>query len=115
MSTILLIEDDTEVARMIVMVLRIEGYNVHVAKDCVSALEYLATFPKTSLILMDLITAGTKDQWFLARLQSDSKLQHVPVIAVNDRPVLFSGVAETVQKPFQWAKLLALIKRHVSV
>lgn len=77
-------------------------------------LESVATFPKTSLILLDLMTAGLKEQWFLTRLQSDPQFQRVPVIAVNDRPVLFAGVAGTVQKPFQWAKLLALIKHHIS-
>lgn len=110
---ILIIEDEKQIARMIELELRHEGYDVCIAYDGVTGLQSAAdTAPDA--ILLDLMLPGLSGMEVCRRVRAFSD---IPIIMLTARDEtidkvagLDSGANDYVTKPFAMEELLARIR-----
>lgn len=115
MKTILIVEDDKDINKMLQKVLKINGYNIKSAYSGTEAL--LLHNDDVDLIILDLMLPGKSGEEIINELK---KIKNVPVIvtsAINDidkKLNLFNlGADDYVTKPFNNDELLARIKVHL--
>ncbi|MBS4196620.1 response regulator transcription factor [Lederbergia citri] len=111
---ILLVEDETQIARVLKMELEYEGYQVTVEHDGKAGLE-TATQNEIDLILLDVMLPGLSGIEVLRRLRKEDRV--TPVILLTARNSTFDKVAgldhganDYVTKPFEIEELLARIR-----
>lgn len=108
---ILLIEDDRDLAEVIVEVLRTEGYRVVHASDGRAALGLLAEGELPDLILLDLMMPNMNGWEFREAQLHEPRLAEIPVIVLSAtgeraRPI---DVARILRKPVTIENLLRAI------
>ena len=117
MSTILLVEDDAEIAELTVGRLERAGFEVLVANDRASGIE-LACAKLPDLILMDVqLSADLRGGLEATRfLKSNSATRKIPILVLSasampaDREQAFAaGCDELEEKPFDTVRLLEKI------
>jgi CheY-like chemotaxis protein len=113
-GSLLVVEDNPEFRRLLVYVLRKEGYRTAVACDGLAALRRLRSGTLPRLILLDL-RMPVMSGWELARiLGEDASLASIPVLAMSGEEIqekdlrLFKGRLE---KPIHVGKLLRAVAR----
>lgn len=113
MSTILIVEDEAEIAGYLRRGLTFEGYNVEIAADGRQALEIARERPP-DLVVLDLMLPGIDGLEVARRIRTASD---VPIImltardAVPDRVAgLDAGADDYLIKPFAFEELLARIR-----
>jgi CheY-like chemotaxis protein len=112
---ILVVEDDPDMLETFVEVLEMAGYAVMAAVHGEDALEKLATEPRPSLILLDLMMPVMTGWELHERMGADPALAAIPVIfvsAAGDPPE--AGPARStayLRKPVQLPTLLETIQR----
>ncbi|MDM5335860.1 response regulator transcription factor [Fictibacillus enclensis] len=113
-TTILVIEDETQIARVLKMELEYEGYQVAVEHDGASGLK-AAMESEADLILLDVMLPGISGIEVLRRLRKTTK--KTPVILLTARNATWDKVAgldhganDYVTKPFEIEELLARIR-----
>lgn len=111
---ILVIEDETQIARVLKMELEYEGYQVTVEHNGKAGLE-TALKTEIDLILLDVMLPGLSGIEVLRRLKRKKK--ETPVILLTARNTTFDKVAgldhganDYVTKPFEIEELLARIR-----
>ncbi|WP_462412802.1 response regulator transcription factor [Neobacillus sp. Marseille-QA0830] len=111
---ILVVEDETQVARVLKMELEYEGYLVTVEHDGKAGLER-ALETDVDLILLDVMLPGLSGMEVLRRLRKENKT--IPVILLTARNTTFDkvsgldhGANDYVTKPFEIEELLARIR-----
>jgi two-component system, OmpR family, phosphate regulon response regulator PhoB len=116
MKTILVIEDEKDLAELVAFNLEKEGHRVLLAADGGTGLE-LARANPPDLILLDLMLPGTPGTEVCRMLKSDTLTARVPVIMLTakgeeiDRVVGFElGADDYVVKPFSVRELLLRIR-----
>lgn len=114
---VLLVEDETKLARFIELELRCEGYRISVAHDGLTGLT-LARETAPDLLILDWMLPGLSGLELCRRLRSTG--DKVPVILltakdeVSDRVAgLDAGADDYVVKPFSIEELLARIRAHL--
>lgn len=116
MNSILLVDDDLQVLDVMSEMLRMEGYEVHVAENGNQAVEQVSN-TAVDLIITDLIMPEKEGLETIADIRkNDSKL---PIIAIsgggrvgpNDylETARFIGANATLAKPFARAELMDTI------
>ena len=112
-ETILLVEDEEKLARMVEMELKYEGYQVEKAFDGRTGLER-ARSGEFDLILQDIMLPQLSGMEVLRRLRKESS---VPVIMLTARDSVMdkvagldSGANDYITKPFAIEELLARIR-----
>ncbi|GEN54475.1 response regulator transcription factor [Halobacillus faecis] len=112
--SILVVEDETKIARVLELELEYEGYRVTKAHDGMEGLR-LYREQKWDLLLLDLMLPGLSGTDLLKRVRSDD--EKTPVImltakdAVSDKVMgLDLGANDYVTKPFDIEELLARIR-----
>lgn len=80
---ILLIEDDSDLADVIVEVLRTEGYRVAYARDGKAALELLKEQELPDLILLDLMMPNMNGWEFREAQMRDARIAKIPVVVLS--------------------------------
>ena len=112
-ETILLVEDEEKLARMVEMELKYEGYQVEKAFDGRTGLER-ARSGEFDLILLDIMLPQLSGMEVLRRLRKESS---VPVIMLTARDSVMdkvagldSGANDYITKPFAIEELLARIR-----
>lgn len=122
--TVLVIEDDLDIAEAMLDVLMDDGYEVAHASNGREALELLHSQPQPSVILLDLMMPEMDGAQFREAQLSDPKLAQIPVIVLSaDRKVAEKahelGVQTYVVKPLGPEQLLSIVERarqeHLSV
>lgn len=116
--TILVVEDDRSLMRLLELNLEAEGYRVVLSAEGASALAALSA-RAPNLVLLDLKLPGSVSGWdILAHLRGDERLRRVPVIVVSayghsqDLAQARSlGAEDYLVKPFGVADLLARVAR----
>ncbi len=121
----LVVEDDEELAELLVVLLSEKGMNVQVASDVNKALVAIQSGAVPDLVLLDIVLPGApgKDGFdilgFLRRKEAWSKVPVVMVTSeVSDDQVmkgLKGGADAYIFKPFQWEALYACIKDVVGI
>jgi DNA-binding response OmpR family regulator len=113
MSTILIVEDEAEIAGYLRRGLTFEGYTVEIASDGRQALDIAREQPP-DLVVLDLMLPGIDGLEVARRLRAASD---VPIImltardAISDRVAgLEAGADDYLIKPFAFEELLARIR-----
>ena len=116
MKTILIIEDEHDLAELVAFNLEKEGYRPLVAHDGTAGLE-VARRDQPDLILLDLMLPGIMGTELCKLLKSHEKTAAIPVIMLTakgeeiDRVVGFEvGADDYIVKPFSSRELLLRIK-----
>ena len=122
---ILIVEDQADVAELIEVVLKGEGYTVAVAPDGAQGL-MLARDWNPDLILMDVMLPGVDGGTAIRRLKAAPETAAIPIVAMSAGRVIRQHTGElddadgALAKPFDIDALLAqvafqLARRHVAV
>jgi DNA-binding response OmpR family regulator len=111
---ILIVEDQADVAQLIDVVLKGEGYTVAIAKDGAQGL-MLARDWKPDLILMDIMLPGVDGGTLIARLRQEEETADLPIIAMSASRTLRDRTAELqadalLSKPFDVDALLVQVQ-----
>lgn len=116
MATILVAEDEKQIAEMISFKLSNAGHRVIRAQDGEQAMA-LAVRERPDLILLDVMMPGINGLEVLRRLKLNSALRGLPVIMVtakgHERDVLSGlrgGAVDYIVKPFSLKELLARVE-----
>jgi CheY-like chemotaxis protein len=116
-ATILLVDDDPDIVRLLTMILRPEGYRLLSAADGNTALE-IARVEHPDLLLLDWNMPGRNglEVCRALRAESDPELRDVPVVLLTaqvgaeDTAAGFAaGVTDYVTKPFKPAHIRARV------
>lgn len=119
MMSILVVEDDADVAEVLEYNLRAAGYVTMAARNAELGLRY-ARETKPELILLDLMLPDRPGTEVCRELKSDPATKDIPIIILTakgeeiDRVVGFElGAEDYVTKPFSTRELLLRIKRSL--
>ncbi|MFC1671882.1 response regulator transcription factor [Planctomycetota bacterium] len=118
-NTILIIEDEPELAAALKLRLEKAGYGVSVASDGEEGLAR-AEQDIPSLIVLDVLLPGVDGYEVCRRLKSDKRYSDIPIVMLTVRfqeedaaKGYRVGADEYVTKPFEWDYLLAKVKKFV--
>ncbi|MBV9292261.1 MAG: response regulator [Frankiales bacterium] len=115
MSTVLVVDDDVDVARFIEVNLRLEGFDVLVAHDGQEALEVIGE-SVPNLVLLDVMMPRIDGVELCRRLRSDPLTASLPVIMLTAKSLsadkvvgLTAGADDYIIKPFDTLELIARV------
>ena len=113
-KTVLLVDDEREVAVGLAALLRARGYGVELARDGLEALERLARDPLPDLVLLDYEMPQLDGEEVLRRLRRDGRTAHLPVLLATASTIDLSRlrrVSGLLRKPYPRHVLFAMIAR----
>lgn len=117
-TSILIVEDNPTNMRLFADLLAAVGYEVHKAEDAEIALEMLKTL-KPDTIVMDIQLPGISGMECTQRIKADSRLKHIPVIAVtafamvgDEARFRAAGCDDYLPKPITVASFLEKVAEH---
>jgi CheY-like chemotaxis protein len=108
MSTILLVEDEVDIAEVLRDVLELKGYRVVLAFDGREGLAAALTHAP-DLLITDLMMPAMDGIELIERIRQERELVAVPVIAISAAP--YEGDEMFLRKPFDVHELVALVQR----
>jgi DNA-binding response OmpR family regulator len=117
---ILIVDDDEDILLIVQTILANAGYSVLVARNGREGVD-LALESRPDLILLDVMMPGM-DGWQVCRQMKASpmgrEIRVVMVTALQDwmdkRQALETGADDYVEKPFELAKLAAVVERNIA-
>jgi len=119
MNKILVVEDNPEVAKLLELILRREGYEVMIAEDGVDALERFQLM-SPDLVLLDIMLPRMDGYEVCNNIRAQFH-STVPVVMLSslDSPLDMErsrevGASDHIAKPFDKDQLLALIASYLS-
>lgn len=114
-KTVLTIDDQADIRRLVRMTLEFDGYKVLEASDGEEGL-HLARLHKPDLVLLDVMMPGLDGLAVSTTMRADPALQNIPVVMLTalDRDSdmdagLEAGAKAYLNKPFGPVELLRLI------
>ena len=117
MSTVLVADDDREIAALISDALTDEGFSTVLAYDGCSALEILRTRQDISLVILDIMMPHTDGLEVCRRIRD---VQRCPILFVTAKNRLLDtlvgfemGGDDYITKPFVVEELVARVKAHL--
>ena len=112
---IILVEDEHDMAGLVAMRLRREGYLVEIASDGLEGLERIRSSPP-DLVILDIMLPGMPGTEVAKELRADPRTAGVPVVMLTARSEesdivvgLQFGADDYVTKPFSMSVLLARV------
>jgi two-component system chemotaxis response regulator CheY len=119
----LIVEDSGSMRQLIAMSLRrIPGLEILEASNGFEALRRLGEPPVPDILLIDINMPEMDGLKLVARVRSDERLKHVPIIIVTTEGsaedyerAMALGANEYLTKPIQGARLLAKVKGLLKV
>lgn len=119
-SSILIVEDEPDLASTLEYNLKAEGYRVRVALTGRAALDELENEPTPDLVLLDLMLPDISGVEICKHIRRDERLMNISVIMLTargeemDRVVGFEvGTDDYVVKPFSVRELLLRVRTHL--
>jgi len=113
-TTVLVVEDEADIANLIRIHLEREGYTVQIAGRGEEALR-MAREIQPGLITLDILLPDMDGFTLLEQLKKDSRTAHIPVIVVSIVPErekgLRLGVVDYLGKPIDEERLIELVRR----
>ncbi len=111
---ILIVEDQADVAELIEVVLKGEGYKVAIARDGAQGL-MLSRDWNPDLILMDVMLPGVDGGTLIARLRDEAETSDIPIVAMSASSTLRDRSEELeadalLSKPFDVDALLVQVQ-----
>lgn len=121
MATILVVDDDPVVQRMIVYVLEEEGYMAQRANNALEALEYLNEDKACDLMICDVKMPDMNGLELLEQVRRDESYGKLPVIMLTARPRVYddAGISDSTRtafltKPISSDDLIEAVARHLA-
>jgi diguanylate cyclase (GGDEF)-like protein len=115
-DSILVVEDDRFIARLLQVELDVAGYRVRIANDGATALEMAVKDPP-DLALVDVMMPGMDGFELTRRLRDDHRTEGVSIIIVTARGLtadklegLTAGADDYIVKPFENEEMLARVR-----
>lgn len=123
-TTILVVDDDKEIAELVDIYLTNDGYKVLRAYDGEAGLNTLVEHPEIKVMILDLMMPGIDGLEVCRRVRSDSSLnitnKNIPIIMLTakaedmDKIIGFgTGADDYVTKPFNPLELIARVKSQL--
>jgi len=119
-ETVLIIEDDDQIAYLLTFMLEREGYTVVAATDGQIAHDLINKIDPPKLILLDVMLPFIDGFDLIKLIRNKPDWRELPVIMLSAKSqendivqALDAGANDYVVKPFQPMELLARIKRHL--
>jgi PleD family two-component response regulator len=116
MTRILVADDDPDIARLVALDLEVEGYEIEVVHDGLSALRRAFEW-SPDLVVLDVMMPGLDGVEVLRRLRASASTAALPVLLLtamaesSDKVAgLGAGADDYVVKPFDPAELLARVQ-----
>jgi DNA-binding response OmpR family regulator len=116
MSTILIVEDEADLARVVKQRLTNQGFKVFVVDQGSKAISFARKL-KPDLIILDLILPGMHGLQIIKELSSSIKTQVIPVMVLTGNKdkaykscVLEQGVEAYMEKPYDPQELISTVK-----
>lgn len=120
LPTVLVAEDDEQIAFLLQFLLEREGYRVALVKNGQEALQFIDGMPPPKLAILDIMMPQTDGFELLTHLRSKAEWHNVPVIMLTARSqekdivrALDAGASDYVVKPFVPDELKARIRRLI--
>jgi len=116
-ANILVVDDDENIRELLRLHLSAAGYDVHVARDAISA-GYMVLRSPPDLIISDVNMPHMDGFEFIAALKADKSLPYIPVIFLTsmeeaDQRGKELGAVGYITKPVRADRLLSLVAKHV--
>ncbi len=118
--SVLIVEDDDSIRKLLGVALRRAGYDVALAADGLEALERIAE-ATPDLVISDVMMPRMDGFELLSRLRGDEVTREIPVILLTARGdagdaivALDCGADDYVAKPFDVAELLARVRGKIA-
>ena len=115
--TILIVEDDPDLAKLLIFRLTRDGYTVHHAADSKKALEYIEHSPRPDLITLDVMLPFMNGFELLGRIRAYDGYANLPIIMLtsNQREEDVSrgfkgGANDYITKPFRPTEVTARVR-----
>ena len=120
-KNILIIEDETEMAKILNSRLKLEGYNSTAVESIRDALKEINS-NRPDLILSDIILPDGSGLELCKNLKSDDKFKGIPIIIITavyteekDAEIGKKlGADAYIYKPYEMKELLATVKKFIS-
>jgi CheY-like chemotaxis protein len=119
-GSVLIVEDDLDIAENLCALLTLEGYKAEISKDGRDALDrLLANGHRPDVILLDLMMPVMDGFQFREAQQADPKLANIPVLVMTaggnnvETKVSGLGVHGYFRKPIDVEKLFEMIEKIV--
>ncbi|MEF3279544.1 MAG: response regulator transcription factor [Elusimicrobiota bacterium] len=116
MTSILIVEDEIDIAKTIEFNLKKEGFTTIIAKDGEEAIEKIKK-EKICIIILDIMIPRINGYQVLKHIKSDEKTKNIPVIILTAKSEEFDkllgfefGADDYITKPFSVKELVARIK-----
>jgi len=116
---ILVIEDDTFLARLLDLTLKRAGYESVIAGNGLAGMKHVRADPPPDLVLLDLMLPVMDGFEVLSQIRSDPKTADLPVIVVTgkaqatDRQLALQlGANDYITKPYRPQNIVARIEDH---
>lgn len=120
-SRILLIEDDPDMAKLLLGALKQAALDSNLVKSGEAALRHLAA-EWCDLILLDVRLPGISGLEVCRQVKADLRLRHIPVIFISGlhdnqmrAQAFMMGAAEFLAKPFTIPQLQACVARQLAL
>jgi diguanylate cyclase (GGDEF)-like protein len=115
-GTILVVDDDPDIARFVEINMRLEGFDVRIARDGEEALTSVAE-ALPDLVLLDVMMPRIDGVEVCRRLRADPATAHLPVIMLTAKSLsadkvvgLTAGADDYLIKPFDTLELVARVR-----
>jgi diguanylate cyclase (GGDEF)-like protein len=115
-DSVLVVDDDPDIARFIEVNLRTQGFNVHLATDGVEAVER-ATELRPDLVLVDVMMPRMDGFQVVDRLRADPRTANTSIIMLTAKALtadkvlgITAGADDYIIKPFDPVELVARVK-----
>jgi DNA-binding response OmpR family regulator len=119
-NSVMIVEDDQIVARMLGHTLSQRGFSVNIASDGKMAVESITGQPPPSLVLLDIILPFFDGFEVLEKIRNQQNWKDVPIIMLTSKTqepsvvrAFDAGADDYMTKPFQIEELMARIRRLV--
>ena len=118
MNRVLIVEDQSDIRKLIRMTLEFEAYEIHEASDGASGLR-MARAVMPSIMLLDVMMPGEMDGLQVCQaIKTDPQLRHIKVVLLTARGQArdqeagrAAGADEYLVKPFSPLQLIDTIER----
>jgi two-component system cell cycle response regulator DivK len=121
MAVVMVVEDNPTNLKLVDMVLRKGGYQVHGESGAEAALAAMQHV-KPDLVLMDVQLPGMDGFAAVRAIRADASIARIPVIALtafamrgDEERILAAGFDGYIAKPVRYAELLQIIARFVTL
>ncbi|MBT2326858.1 response regulator [Variovorax paradoxus] len=118
-ASVLVVEDDENIAYLLKFMLEREGYQVALARDGRQAKEFIEAQPPPHIALLDVMLPFVDGFELIRLIRASAAWRSTPILMLTAKTqeqdvvrALDAGASDYVQKPFAPNELLARVRRY---